>query len=211
MKGYSLFDYDARVLTRRYDDPLELIWYATAKRLGLTIKRNPSVFAMTDGTGLLELATRDTLDADDNAAQMIVHEICHWITNGVETFTDRDWGFEVVDTVDWREFPGIRVQAALAERYGLRDFLAPTSGFRRYYDQIPADVLEPIDDSPEEARTVERARLALRAADFEPWGDIVREALMATAALRAAVTPFLAHYQSDGEGPDLPSLWARLE
>ena len=39
--------------------------------------------------------TPDALDADDNAGQMVFHEICHWITNGVETFGERDWGFEV--------------------------------------------------------------------------------------------------------------------
>ena len=208
MNGYSLFDYDNRPIHHRYDDPLELIWLATARRLGLTIQRNPEVFATTDGTGLLLLSTQDDLDADDNAAQMIFHEICHWITNGQETFGDRDWGFPVVETVDWREFPCLRVQAGLADRYGLRTFLAPTSGFRRYYDQLGTDVLAPLDDSEAERRTTERARQALERADQDPWREPLTRALQATQRLHQAVGPFLGDYQTDGLGPDLPSLWA---
>ncbi len=207
MKGYSLFDYDDRPVRHRYDDPLELIWLATAKRLGMNIRRNPEVFAMTDGSGLLELSTKGELDADDNAGQMIFHEICHWITNGVHTFAERDWGFEVSEEVDWREFPCLRLQAALADRYGLRAFLAPTSGFRRYYDQL-GDPLTPLDGSDEEARTLRRVREALARADEDPWARPLRDALSATATLADAVRPFLSDYQTDGEGAELPSLWA---
>lgn len=206
MKGYSLFDYDDRPVRHRYDDPLELVWLSTAKRLGMHIQRNPEVFAMTDGTGLLELSTKDELDADDNAGQMVFHEICHWITNGHDTFQQRDWGFEVSEEVDWREFPCLRLQATLADRYGLRTFLAPTSGFRRYYDQL-GDPLVPLDDSPEEARTIERARVAIARADGAPWAEPLRDALTATAALARAVRPFLSDYQTDGEGAVLPPLW----
>lgn len=208
MKGYSLFDYNDRAIHARYLDPLELVWLATAKRLGITIRRSPEVFSMSDGTGLLELGTRDTLDPDDSPAQMIFHEICHWIVNGEETRHERDWGFPVVETVDWREFPALRLQAALADAHGLRTFLAPTSGFRRYYDLIPVDPFEPLDDSPDEARTVARAREALGRSAGEPWGTPLQAALVGTAQLAHTVRDFLDAYQTEHADDTLPSLWA---
>lgn len=199
-----------RPIRARYADPLELIWMATAKRLGLTpIRRNPAIFAMTDGTGLLELGPLADLDPDDNAGQQIYHEICHWIVNGAASFTERDWGFPLTDEADWREYACLRVQAGLAERHGLRDMFGSTGVFREYYDRIPADVLAPIDDSAEEAAICERARTSLIAADGPPWAPAVDEALAATAALRATVTPFLAWYQTDVLDDALPSLWQR--
>lgn len=201
-----------RPIRARYGDPHELIWMATAKRLGLTpIRRNPAVFAMTDGTGLLELAPRADLDPDDNAGQQIYHEICHWIVNGAETFSERDWGFPLTDEADWREYACLRVQAGLAARHGVRDMYASTGSFREYWDRIPADVLQPLDDSPEEAQICERARAALLAADGEPWAPAVDEALAASAALRAALAPFLGWYQTEIEGDALPSLWRAPE
>ena len=209
MKGYSLFDYNDREVTARYLDPLELVWLATAKRLGITVRRNPEVFSMSDGTGLLELGTRDTLDPDDSPAQMIFHEVAHWIVNGEHTRHERDWGFPVVETVDWREFPALRLQAALADAHGLRTFLAPTSGFRRYYDLIPADPFEPLDDSPEEERTVARAREAHARAHGEPWGAALQGALVATAQLASTVREFLDAYQTEHADDTLPSLWGQ--
>ncbi|HNC95158.1 MAG TPA: hypothetical protein PKW90_03475, partial [Myxococcota bacterium] len=100
-------DYE-RPVKARYLDPVEVVWYATAARLGLRVRRNPSIFSMTDGTGLLELGPKDTLDADDCTAQMIFHELCHWITNGLETFELRDWGFPLEAELDWREHSCLR-------------------------------------------------------------------------------------------------------
>ncbi len=150
-----------RPIRSRYLDPVELIWYATARRLGLHVRRDPAIFSMTDGTGLLALGPKDTLDADDSAAQMIFHEFCHWITNGLETFAERDWGFALDDELDWREHACLRLQATLAGRHGLRQVLAPTSPFRGYYDLIPADPLEPLPGWPLEERVVARAAEAI--------------------------------------------------
>jgi hypothetical protein len=198
-----------RPVLARYTDPLELVWMATARRLGLTIRRNPDIFSMTDGTGLLELAPRHDLDADDNAAQMLFHEICHWITNGVDSFRERDWGFPVSDDLDWREFSCLRVQAGLADRYSLRRMFGPTGNFRQYYDGIPDDVLAPMDDGALEAQIVARAAEALRQADGEPWGKPLREAFEATRTLRTVVGRFLDAYQTDLDNDTLPSLWGR--
>lgn len=204
---YTLFGHETRPVTHRYIDPLELVWYATAKRLGLRLGRNPHIFSMSDGTGLLELGTRDTLDADDNAAQMIFHELVHWITNGLDTYHARDWDFAVTDEVDWREFPALRLQAALADRHGLRRFFAPTSGFRTYYDQLGDDPFAPLDDTDHEARVCARARQALADADAPPFAGPLAAALVATRALHDQMQGFLADYQSDVPDDSLPSLW----
>jgi hypothetical protein len=201
-------DYD-RPIQARYRDPLDLVWLATARRLGLTVRRNPAIFSATDGTGLLELGPFDTLDPDDTTAQMILHELCHWITNGLETFHERDWGFALDSELDWREHACLRLQAGLTGRYGLRTMLAPTSQFRMYYDTIPDDVLAPLPGWPHEDEVVALAAVALERADREPWGTPMRAAFEATARMRDALAPFLPDYCTDAERDELPSLWAR--
>jgi hypothetical protein len=202
-------DVYARPIAARYQDPVDLVWFATARRLGLTIRRNRAIFSATDGTGLLELGPRETLDADDSLAQMVLHELCHWITNGEATFGERDWGFPLDAELDWREHSCLRLQAWLTGRHGLRTVLAPTSQFRLYYDAIPDDPLAPLDDGPAEARVVELAREATARSSRRPWGDPLREALEATARIHQVVVPFLSDYATDVPGDDLPSLWGR--
>ncbi len=200
---------DDRAIDARYQDPLTLVWMSTARRLGLHVRRNRSIYSATDGTGLLELGPLDTLDPDDTTGQMIFHEICHWVTNGLDTYHARDWGFPLDVELDPRELSCIRLQAGLATRYGLRGFLAPTSSFRAYYDALPEDVLAPLDESPREAEVVALAREALARAEGAPWGEPLHAALSATQRLRDTLTPFLADYQTDIPDDALPSLWGR--
>ncbi len=195
-----------RPVTARYLDPLELVWLATARRLGLTVRRDPDVFAATDGRGLLRLSTREHLDADDSVAQMVFHEICHWIVNGREAVNQPDWGFELDWEEDGREYATQRLQAALADRHGLRSFFSSTGSYRGYFDRLGDDALAPLDGSPEEARVAGLAREALARADEAPWSEPLGDALTSTAAMHALVSPFLAHYATDDDDP-LPSLW----
>jgi hypothetical protein len=200
--------YERPVLSR-YLDPLELIWLATARRLGLTVRRDPAIFSRTDGSGMLWLGPRDDLDADDTVCQMIFHELCHWITNGVDSCSEEDWGFPLDDADDPREFGCLRLQAWLADRHGLRGMLGPTGKYREYFDQIPADPLAPLDAGPGEAEIVAIASRAIATSQRPPFAPAIDEALAATAALRAAATPFLRHYATELDGDDLPSLWSR--
>jgi hypothetical protein len=188
---------------------LDLVWLATAKRLGLTVRRNAEIFSATNGAGLLELGPRDDLDADDALAQMIFHEICHWITNGAETIGQRDWGFDLDGLNDPRELSGLRVQAALADRIGLRHFLAPTGYFRQYYDRIPADALAPIDGSPLERQVCTLTAESLARAAGPPWAPHLEQALLATQVFKATVDAYLGDYQTDLDQDELPSLWAQ--
>src|SRR5690606_35529206 len=149
----------------------ELVWLATARRLGLTIRRDPSIFSHTDGSGTLGLGPRDALDPDDTLAQMLLHELCHWITNGVETFGQEDWGFPLGDEPDPREHACLRLQAWLADTVGLRDMLGPTGLYRQYFDRIPADPLAPLDDSAWEQEVVRLAAAAIGRARAAPWSE----------------------------------------
>ncbi len=200
---------EVRPIEARYLDPIDVIWLATAGRLGLHVRRNPKIFSATDGTGLLELGPRDALDPDDCTAQMIFHEFCHWITNGVETFGERDWGFPLDAELDWREHACLRLQAALAGAHGLRVQLAPTSQFRVYYDSIPEDPFAPCDESAREAEVVALARTAWARAHGEPWDGPVQAALRGTAAVRGLLAGFLPDYRTDVEDDRLPSIWGR--
>ncbi len=201
-------DYE-RPITSRYLDPLDLVWLATAKRMGLTVRRNPDIFSATDGSGLLELGPRKDLDPDDALAQMIFHEVCHWITNGAETLAERDWGFPLDGLGDHREQVGLRVQAALADSRGLRSFLGPTGFFRQYYDSIPADPLMPVDDTKLEATICAMAEAALVRTEEPPWAPHLQEALAATVLFKDTVDRFLGDYQTDLDEDGLPSLWAQ--
>ncbi len=197
-----------RPVHRRYVDPVDLVWIATAKRLGLRIRRNPAIFSATDGTGLLELGPLATLDPDDCTAQMIYHEFCHWVTNGLETVHERDWGFALDAELDWREHACLRVQAALADEFNLRNILAPTSQFRKYYDELPADAFGPMPGWHCEERVVPLAREAFARAHEGRWGAALRDVLRAHAAIRDTVAPFLPDYATDVPDDPYPSLWA---
>ena len=198
-----------RPVPSRYVDPLEVIWLATATRLGLTIRRDPAVFSMTDGQGTLWFSTRAHLDEDDNLAQMLLHEVCHWVTNGIDQFSERDWGFPLYDGTCPREHAALRLQAWWSGRHGLREWMGPTGAYRQYYDQLPDDPLAPLDDSPWEQAVGALARQAVETARHpRVWGPI-EAALAATAGLREALRPFAADYRSEHPDDPLPLHWGR--
>lgn len=176
-------------VSRRYIDPCELIWLATARRVGLVVRRTEAVYASTDGRGLLWLGATSTLDADDCLAQMVFHELCHWLVNGPASRYEPDWGFAPMEQVDWREFATLRVQRALAGQHGLGAVLASTTDARPYYDEL-VDPRAPNDDSPREATITARAREALDAYPNTTLFMPLETALSATAALRQTALPF---------------------
>jgi hypothetical protein len=201
-------DYERPILAR-YLDPYELVWLATARRFGLHIRRDPSIFSRTDGTGLLALGPRDSLDADDTLAQQMLHEVCHWVVNGRETFGQQDWGYELdVPLQDPREHACLRLQAWWTERYGLRGMMGPTGIYRQYWERL-GDPLTPLDASAHEAEVIALTRVAIARAQGEPWAGPMDHALSATAALKKVVAGFLPDYATEVEADDLPSLWAR--
>jgi hypothetical protein len=193
-----------RTSQHRYVDPLAQIWLDAAARIGLRVVRGAEAYASTDGNGTLTLAVAEALDPDDSLAQMIFHELCHSLVQGLESFDRPDWGLENVDDGDaWREHACLRLQAVLAGRHGLRRFLAPTTDYRGFYDALPADPLAPRRDP-----SVVAAVLGLQRAEDPPWAPALAEALAATAAVAGAVAALRPPATASG-APDgaLPTLW----
>jgi hypothetical protein len=188
----------ARSAKHRYVDPLDHLWLATAQKLGLNVRRSTEVYAATDGRETLTIANADALDPDDCLAQMIFHEICHWLTEGEDAADKPDWGLDnMTDRAVPREHACLRLQAFLAARHGLRQVLAPTTDFRSFYDSLGDDPLEPRRDP-----TAVIARQAARRADKPPWAPHLEAALAATARIAEAAGEFQPRSRAG-----LPELW----
>ena len=77
------------------------------------------------------------------------------------------------------------MQAALAEPYGLRDFLAVTTDWRPHWDGLPANPL--FRHGAEHTLAVELAEAAMARAEREPWKSALSGALNATAQIAVAL------------------------
>jgi hypothetical protein len=196
-----------RQVHHRYLDPLDQVWLATARRIGLRIERSGEVYASTDGGGTLRLGAHATLDADDCLAQMIFHELCHALVEGPASFGHPDWGLDNTGARDVaREHACLRTQATLASRHGLRALLAPTTDFRVFYDHLSEDPLAPgAPAAAVEDPSIALAWAAVRRAGEPPWAPHLERALHATAVIAGAVAPFATG--ADEPAAALPSLW----
>jgi hypothetical protein len=172
-----------RVPTHRYVDPLDRIWVTAARRIGLRVRRGPEAYASATGDGTLLLSDSSALDPDDSLAQLVMHELCHSLVEGATAFGVRDWGLDNETARDVpREEACLRVQAALAMRYGLRRLLAPTTDFRAFYDTLPSD---PLAAGPDEEVTP--ARRAHERSGVAPFGPHLAAALRGTARIVESV------------------------
>ncbi len=163
----------SRTVAHRYTDPLDLVWLACARDVGLTITRSDTVYASYDGVGTLTLCSREHFDPDDSFGQLILHELCHALVAGPKGRGKTDWGMENVDARDLtQEHACHRLQAALADRHGLRAFLAVTTDWRPYWDALPADALGPGLDP-----AIPLAREAFERATQGPWARPIAQAL----------------------------------
>lgn len=188
--------------THRYFDPLDQTWLGVARAVGLQVERSDEVYAHAPGDARLVIGNRATLDPDDCLAQMILHELCHAIVEGPQSFEAPDWGLDNTSPKDLvREHACLRVQAALADRVGLRDFLGATTVFRRYYDALGPDPLAGEDPAAEIARS------ALPRAEAPPFSPHLARGLAATGAIVRAAAVFEPEIPQD----DLPSMYGLVE
>ena len=81
-----------RSIVHHYADPVDLIWIRAAADLGLKIRRSSEAFVSYDGEGTLTIAEPCDFDEDDCLAQMIFHELCHWLVAGRNGYQLPDWG-----------------------------------------------------------------------------------------------------------------------
>ena len=180
-----------------YEDPLSVIWLDLARQLDIMVRRDDEVFAAWDGGGTLTIGEDHTLDPDDSLAQMIFHELCHALTEGEAALSLSDWGLEN-DRPDHvvREHACLHLQAALAGKFGLREFFATTTDFREYYDRLPAD---PLADHSDAATQI--AAEAWQRATEGPWAKPLAKALERTSEI-AAIVKAVA---------DQKSLWSQTQ
>lgn len=167
----------------QYIDPLDQIWLSAATDMGLRVERASFAYASTDGKGTLTIALPADLDPDDCLAQIILHELCHFFTQGETSVFQPDWGLsndpnDTSPEMIAREHAALRLQAALLRLYGLQKLLAPTTDFRSYYDALPENPLHPVTDP-----TVILAQQALQRSRKEPYRQILLRALQKTAAI----------------------------
>jgi hypothetical protein len=172
-----------RNIESRYQDPVEIIWLRAAQDCGIEVKRDAEVFASWDGNGVLRIGTDETLDPDDSLAQMIFHEMCHALVEGPNALEKPDWGLEYgKPDHEVREHACLRLQAALADEFGLRKIFAATTDYREYFDRIPADALRGDDDA-----AVELAKKGMIRAKEGPWANAIHDALQETTSIRNIV------------------------
>lgn len=172
-----------RPITHCYQDPVELIWLRAANDLGLTVQRTAQAYAAYDGQGTLMISVAEDFDADDSLAQMIFHEICHWLVSGIGARELPDWGLSNTSRRDLvYEYACHRLQAALSAPFGLRDFMAVTTTWRPYWDALPEDPLQAGDDP-----AIAIAQAGFQLARTAPFHDVLTRSLSATAAIADVV------------------------
>jgi Fe-S-cluster containining protein len=172
------------------DPKIEHIWINAAARAGFRVCRTIDAYASSDGRGVISIGMDESLDADDAAAQLVFHELCHAITEGPEAERLPDWGLDSTGPRDvTREHACLRLQAHLADPYGLRALMAPTTEYRAYYQQLPAAPLDDdyaSDGDHDSAHAIVIARAAAVRAGRPPWRAALDGALADTALALAA-------------------------
>ncbi|HEY0961156.1 MAG TPA: YkgJ family cysteine cluster protein [Pseudomonadales bacterium] len=169
-------------------DAADAIWLHAAHELGISVVRSADAYASWDGSGTLTLASAEYLDADDCLAQMIFHELCHLLVSGEQARHQPDWGLDNTSPKDLvYEYATNRLQAALAQGYGLRTFMAVTTMWRPYYDALPRDPLAAGGDA-----AIPLARAGMQRARHEPYRAVLHAALCATATLADILRPSAA-------------------
>jgi hypothetical protein len=183
------------------DTEIDRLWIEAASRCGFRIARGDAAYASTDGRGTILVGSPGTLDADDSLCQLVLHELCHALVQGEQSWTSVDWGLCNTDDRDHvNEAACLRLQAHLATAHGLRQELCPTTAWRAYYHALPAEPLVAAD--PADQLACERARQGAALADRRGLAGVIHQALAATAAVLAP------RHQAAVEGGRHPSGFA---
>ena len=193
-----------------YLDPLSEIWIHCARKVGYQVVRSKEAYASTDGLGTLLIATEDQLDPDDHLGQMVFHELCHALVEGDEGESQVDWGLDNTRMGHpWREHAALRLQAYLAERWGLRDFMAPTTDFRVTFWKDLGD--DPFDFPLKEGGSLEKSVVAAKKgfcrSEHIRWKAPLQEALEATALIGSLVRGLRLSSLSADPSMALTPLW----
>lgn len=191
-----------RTVRSEYHDPLGIVWLATCRRWGWNVRRSDQVFAAWDGKSTLTIGTQETLDPDDSLAQLILHEFCHAMVEGPDSWQLADWGLDITDRSQlFHEHACLILQAAVSDSFGLRTFFGSTTDARAFYDRLPSSPEElsqrlcraaEADCQSEDATTdvFAMAAAGLKVAQSDRFWNPLQEALATTASLAKLVKPF---------------------
>jgi hypothetical protein len=172
---------------------VDRLWIEAARRIGFRVERTQDAYASTDGQGTILIGARETLDADDSLAQLVMHELCHALVQGETRWGLVDWGLDNTSARDdVREEACLRLQAHLAAAHGLRTLMAPTTPWRPFYFALPGDPLD-----VREAREAAACALARSAAALAKRSGVA-------AALAEALAGSAAILRASGVGPCAP-------
>lgn len=122
---------------------LDDAWTQGFHSLSARIERSDACFvAWLSENHTLLVANEPELDADDTLAQIILHEVCHHLVEGPQSWDQDDWGLnnQTEDDVA-REYAALRLQAALLHTPRLRRYLQPTTDHRWFYETLADDPL----------------------------------------------------------------------
>jgi Putative zinc- or iron-chelating domain len=169
---------------------LDGIWIDAAAELDVPVVRGGDAYVHWDG-GALHIAGDEHLDDDDTVAQLVLHELCHWMTQGEASRQTPDWGLDNTSDRDAaRELSAVRLQAHLLGAWGLRRWLYPTTVVRPFYEALGEDALATDPLAHEAASCAARA----------PFAKVLSRALAASAArLDLPLHPATQRPLADGE------------
>ena len=118
-------------------DTITQAWVLAATHMGFEVRRSADAWAAYDGFGTITVSDDGGLDAADSAAALILHELCHFATQGAASRALPDWGLTTADPgpeEHRRERAAVRVQRALL----LRPPPPSIGGFTRVWGKIPS-------------------------------------------------------------------------
>lgn len=130
-------------------------WIRFLESLGGRVTRSDACFVAWLGESETMLFGHDPeLDEDDTLAQIILHELCHHLVEGPQSWAQDDWGLDNMtdDDLD-REYAALRLQAAILSTPMLRTYLQPTTDHRWYYEALAAEPLTDTVDSATDAQS----------------------------------------------------------
>jgi len=148
---------------------LDAAWTHFLSARGASIERTDACFVAWLGETCTLLVAHDKdLDADDTLAQIILHELCHHLVEGTQSWQEDDWGLNnQTDDHLYREYAALRLQAAILARPLLRQYLQPTTDHRWFYEALRED---PLNDAIEGGAAHQSISAAKQGwANWEQW------------------------------------------
>ena len=115
----------------RSTDPL---WVELLAAVGFRLARRSTSYVWYDGAGEVAVAPDDELDVDDTLAQILLHELVHFLVQGESSRAEADWGLDnLTDRDAYLEEAALVLQLRILREAGLERVLVPTTDFRGYY------------------------------------------------------------------------------